>query len=77
MPDPKCFLQFAHRKKNKLSIKRKKLFKECITDPLTDMPDEGRSSLRKVSASWQTSFDPEISQWGNPSPLATLRAQTH
>ena len=27
---------------------------------------EGRDSLRKASGSWQISFDPEISEWGNP-----------
>jgi hypothetical protein len=28
--------------------------------------EERRGSLRKASGSWQTSFDPEISEWGNP-----------
>ena len=28
--------------------------------------DEGRSSLRKASGRWQATFDPEISEWGNP-----------
>ena len=28
--------------------------------------DEGRGSLRKAAGSWQTSFDPQISEWGNP-----------
>ena len=28
--------------------------------------DEGRGSLRNFSGSWQTSFDPEVSEWGNP-----------
>ena len=28
--------------------------------------DERRGSLRKASGSWQTSIDPEVSEWGNP-----------
>ena len=28
--------------------------------------DEGRGSLRNFSGSWQTSFDPEVSELGNP-----------
>jgi hypothetical protein len=28
--------------------------------------DEGRGSLRKVSVRWQTTFDPAMSEWGNP-----------
>ena len=28
--------------------------------------DEGRGSLRKAAGSWQTSIDPQISEWGNP-----------
>ncbi len=35
-------------------------------DALTRNTDEGRDSLRKVSGSWQISFDPEMSEWGNP-----------
>ena len=35
-------------------------------DALTRNTDEGRDSLRKASGSWQISFDPEISEWGNP-----------
>ena len=33
---------------------------------LTYNTDEGRSRLRKVSGSCQTSFEPKISEWGNP-----------
>ena len=33
--------------------------------------DEGRDSLRKVSGSWQISFDPEMSEWGNPPARVT------
>ncbi len=28
--------------------------------------DEGRRSLRKVSGRWQATYDPRISEWGNP-----------
>jgi hypothetical protein len=28
--------------------------------------DEGRGSLRNVSVRWQTTFDPAMSEWGNP-----------
>ena len=28
--------------------------------------DERRASLRKAAGSWQWSFDPQISEWGNP-----------
>ena len=28
--------------------------------------EEGRGSLRKAAGSWQTSIDPQISEWGNP-----------
>ena len=34
--------------------------------------DEGRCSLRKASGSWQTSFDPEMSEWGNPPARVSL-----
>ena len=37
-----------------------------MVDALAITGDEGRGSLRKASGSWQTSFDPEISEWGNP-----------
>ncbi len=33
--------------------------------------DEGRDSLRKASGSWQISFDPEMSEWGNPPARVT------
>ena len=35
-------------------------------DALAATGDEGRGSLRKASGSWQTSFDPGMSEWGNP-----------
>ncbi len=28
--------------------------------------DEGRCSLRKGSVRWQTTCDPDMSEWGNP-----------
>lgn len=37
-----------------------------MVDALTLKDYEGRSSLRKVSGRWQATFDPEISEWGNP-----------
>ena len=37
-----------------------------MVDALAMIGDEGRDSLRKASASWQISFDPEVSEWGNP-----------
>ena len=37
-----------------------------MADALAVEGDEGRGSLRKASGSWQTSFDPEMSEWGNP-----------
>ena len=37
-----------------------------MVDALAITGDEGRDSLRKVSGSWQISFDPEMSEWGNP-----------
>ena len=36
--------------------------------------DERRDSLRKASGSWQISFDPEVSEWGNP---AAVRQSSH
>ena len=41
-----------------------------MVDALAITGDEGRCSLRKAAGSWQTSFDPQISEWGNPLPLA-------
>ena len=37
-----------------------------VVDALAITGDEGRGSLRKASGSWQTSFDPRMSEWGNP-----------
>ena len=40
-----------------------------MADALAITGDEGRGSLRKFSGSWQTSFDPEVSEWGNPAEV--------
>ena len=37
-----------------------------VVDALAITGDEGRGSLRKASGSWQSSFDPEMSEWENP-----------
>jgi hypothetical protein len=37
-----------------------------MVDALAITGDEGRGSLRKAAGSWQTSFDPQMSEWGNP-----------
>jgi hypothetical protein len=46
-----------------------------VVDALAITGDEGRGSLRKAAGSWQTSFDPQISEWGNP-PLAREVSRT-
>ena len=35
-------------------------------DALAITGEEGRGSLRKAAGSWQTSIDPQMSEWGNP-----------
>ena len=40
-----------------------------VVDALAITGEEGRGSLRKVVGSWQTSFDPQMSEWGNPALL--------
>ena len=40
-----------------------------VMDALAITGDEGRGSLRKAEGSWQTSFDPPISEWGNPARM--------
>ena len=42
-----------------------------MVDALAITGDEGRDSLRKASGSWQISFDPEMSEWGNPPARVT------
>ena len=43
-----------------------------MVDALAVIGDEGRGSLRKATGSWQTSFDPDISEWGNPPDLGRV-----
>ena len=45
-----------------------------MADAWAVIGDEGRGSLRKASVSWQTSFDPEMSEWGNPAYISRLSA---
>ena len=47
-----------------------------VVDALAITGDEGRGSLRKVVGSWQTSFDPQMSEWGNPALLGHPRLNT-
>jgi hypothetical protein len=42
-------------------------YKAHTVDALAVEGDERRGSLRKASGSWQTSIDPAMSEWGNPS----------
>ena len=42
-----------------------------MVDALAITGDEGRDSLRKGSGSWQISFDPDMSEWGNPPARVT------
>ena len=37
-----------------------------VVDALAITGEEGRGSLRKAAGSWQTSLDPQMSEWGNP-----------
>ena len=37
-----------------------------VVDALAITGDEGRRSVRKATGSSQTSFDPWMSEWGNP-----------
>ena len=43
-----------------------------MVDALAIEGDEGRGSLRNASGSWQTSFDPEMSEWGNPPSMTGI-----
>jgi hypothetical protein len=44
-------------------------YKEPTVDALASTTDEGRGWLRKATGSCLTSFDPWISEWGNPAPF--------
>jgi len=37
-----------------------------MVDALTAEDDEGRGYRRYASGRWWATFDPEISEWGNP-----------
>ncbi len=37
-----------------------------MVDALAITGEERRGSLRKAVGSWQTSIDPQMSEWGNP-----------
>ena len=43
--------------------------KAYVVDALAARGDEGRGRPRKASGSSQTCFDPEVSEWGNPTSL--------
>ena len=44
-----------------------------MMDALAITGDEGRYSLRKAAGSGQISFDPQISEWGNPLTFSQYR----
>ena len=43
-----------------------------VVDALAITGDEGRCSVRKAAGSSQTSFDPRMSEWGNPPARVSL-----
>src|SRR5690349_19323536 len=44
-------------------------YKEPTVDALASTTDEGRVRLRKATGSCLESFDPWMSEWGNPAPV--------
>jgi hypothetical protein len=44
-------------------------YKEPTVDALAPDTDEGRGWLRKATGSCRPSFDPWMSEWGNPAPV--------
>src|SRR6478735_10383812 len=44
-------------------------YKEPTVDALASTTDEGRVWLRKATGSCLESFDPWMSEWGNPAPV--------
>ena len=44
-------------------------YKVPTVDALSSTTDEGRGWLRKATGSCLPSFDPWISEWGNPAPV--------
>jgi hypothetical protein len=59
-------LELFEKKLGKLLNIRRRVQYEHMVDALTCNAEEGRLSLRKVSGSWQQSYDPGMSEWGNP-----------
>jgi hypothetical protein len=47
-----------------------------VVDALAITGEEGRGSLRKAAGSWQTSIDPQMSEWGNPLLMEYRRLNT-
>jgi hypothetical protein len=47
-----------------------------MVDASASRGDEGRGRLRKASGSCQTSFDPGMSEWGNPASLGNQMASS-
>jgi hypothetical protein len=43
-----------------------------MVDALAITGEEGRCSLRKAAGSWQASFEPQMSEWGNPAERSSL-----
>jgi hypothetical protein len=52
-------------------------YKEPTVDALASDTDEGRGWLRKATGSCRPSFDPWISEWGNPAPLGVSLRSEH
>jgi hypothetical protein len=52
-----------------LSIEEDPSYKEPMVNALASTTDEGRDWLRNATGSCLVSFDPWISEWGNPTPL--------
>ncbi len=48
-------------------------YKGCMEDALASRGEEGRGRLRKAPGSGQTRFDPEMSEWGNPTSLGNQK----
>src|SRR5690349_12925529 len=44
-------------------------YEEPTVDALAPDADEGRGWLRKATGSCRPSFDPWMSEWGNPAPV--------
>ncbi len=61
-----CSSQFGEYKRRRVVRAIGSSEQVHVVDALAITGDEGRGSLRKASGSWQTSFDPRMSEWGNP-----------